>query len=233
MHIVITRPLEDSLEIIKNLNIANHVVTHLPLINIKKILHQNIDFNNYKGIVFTSSNAIKFLDTKNIAKNIQCFCVGEATEKKAKSFGFYNAISAGGNVDALLELIIRTFDKNSGKLLYVSSEFISKELDLDLEKKGYTVNRVINYTSEPVNYIEPNTINFIRKNIPDVIFIYSEKSAINLKDLIKKYSLVDVMIQSNLMCISKKTSKVLEFIKWKKVIFFNPGEEEFFLNKIN
>ena len=233
MHIVITRPLEDSLEIIKKLNIANHVVTHLPLINIKKILHQNIDFNNYKGIVFTSSNAIKFLDTKNIAKNIQCFCVGEATEKKAKSFGFYNAISAGGNVDALLELIIRTFDKNSGKLLYVSSEFISKELDLDLEKKGYTVNRVINYTSEPVNYIEPNTINFIRKNIPDVIFIYSEKSAINLKDLIKKYSLVDVMIQSNLMCISKKTSKVLEFIKWKKVIFFNPGEEEFFLNKIN
>ena len=84
-----------------------------------------------------------------------------------------------------------------------------------------------------MNYIEPNTINFIRKNIPDVIFIYSEKSAINLKDLIKKYSLVDVMIQSNLMCISKKTSKVLEFIKWKKVIFFNPGEEEFFLNKIN
>ena len=233
MHIVITRPLEDSLEIIKNLNTANHMVTHLPLINIKKILHENINFNNYKGIIFTSSNAIKFLDTKNIAKNIQCFCVGEATEKKAKSFGFYNAISAGGNVDALLELIIRTFDKNSGKLLYVSSEFISKELDLDLEKKGYTVNRVINYTSEPVNYIEPNTINFIRKNIPDVIFIYSEKSAINLKDLIKKYSLVDVMIQSNLMCISKKTSKVLEFIKWKKVIFFNPGEEEFFLNKIN
>ncbi|HIG27455.1 MAG TPA: hypothetical protein EYQ50_06530 [Verrucomicrobiales bacterium] len=54
-----------------------------------------------------------------------------------------------------------------------------------------------------------------------------------VKDLIKKYSLVDVMMQSNLMCISKKTSKVLEFIKWKKVIFFNPGEEEFFLNKIN
>ena len=41
------------------------------------------------------------------------------------------------------------------------------------------------------------------------------------------------MTQTNLMCISKKTSKVLEFIKWKKVIFFNPGEEEFFLNKIN
>ena len=233
MHIIITRPIEDSLELIKNLSIKNHTITHLPLINIKKITNNYIDFKNYKGIIFTSANAIKFLDTKNITKNIHCFCVGEATEKKAKDFGFYNAISAGGKVDTLIELIVRTFDKNIGKLLYVSSEFISKELDFELKKKGYSVDRVVNYTSEPINQIEQNTLDYIKKNIPEVIFVYSEKSAINLKDLIKKYSLVDVMVQSNLMCISKKTLKVLEFIKWKKVIFFNPGEEEFFLNKIN
>jgi len=221
MHIIITRPIEDCLELIKNLKIIHHTVTYLPLININKITNNYIDFRNYK------------VDTKNISKKIDCFCVGEATEKKAKYFGFYNAISAGGNVDALIELIIRTFDKNFGKLLYVSSEFISKELDFELKKKGYSVDRVINYTSEPINQIEQNTLDYIKKNTPDVIFVYSEKSAINLKDLIKKYSLVDVMMQSNLMCISKKTSKVLEFIKWKKVIFFNPGEEEFFLNKIN
>ena len=233
MHIIITRPIEDCLELIENLKVTHHTVTHLPLINIKKITNNYIDFKNYKGIIFTSANAIKFLDTKNISKKIDCFCVGETTEKKAKYFGFYNAISAGGNVDVLIELIIRTFDKNFGKLLYVSNEFISKELDFELKKKGYSVDRVINYTSEPINQIEQNTLDYIKKNTPDVIFVYSEKSAINLKDLIKKYSLVDVMMQSNLMCISKKTSKVLEFIKWKKVIFFNPGEEEFFLNKIN
>ncbi len=135
MHIIITRPIEDSLELIRNLSFKNHVVTHLPLINIKKISNKNINLHNYKGIIFTSANAIKFLDTENIPKNIHCFCVGEATEKKAKDFGFYNAISAGGNVDVLIELIIRTFDKNLGRLLYVSSEFISKELDLELKKK--------------------------------------------------------------------------------------------------
>ena len=233
MHIIITRPIEDSLELINNLKIMGHTITHLPLINIKKISHKFIDFKNYKGIIFTSTNAIKFLDTKNIPKNIQCFCVGESTEKKAKNFGFYNAISAGNNVDALIELIVRTFDFNIGKLLYVSSEIISKELDIELSKKGYSIDRITNYTSEAVKKIEQNTLDFINKNIPDVIYVYSEKSAINLKDLINKYSLVDVMIQSNLMCISKKTSKVLEFIKWKNIIIFNPGEEEFFLKKIN
>jgi len=233
MHVIITRPIEDSLELIRNLKIINHTITYLPLISVRKISNENINFKDYKGIIFTSANAIKFLNIKNISKNIHCYCVGDATEKKAKESGFYNAISAGGNVDALIELIIRTFDKKLGKLFYISSEFVSKELDLELIKKGYSINRIINYTSEPVNQIEPNTLDYIKKNKPDVICVYSEKSAINLKDLIGKYSLVDVMTQTNLMCLSKKISSVLEFIKWKKVIFFNPGEEEFFLNKIN
>ena len=70
MHIVLTRPIEDSLELMRNLKIINHVVTHLPLINIKGILNKNINFDNCKGIIFTSANAIKFLNTKNISKNI-------------------------------------------------------------------------------------------------------------------------------------------------------------------
>ena len=40
------------------------------------------------------------------------------------------------------------------------------------------------------------------------------------------------MTQSHLMCISEKVLLVLEQIKWKKVFIFNPGEEEFLLNKI-
>ena len=233
MHVIITRPIEDSLELIRNLKIINHTITYLPLISVRKISNENINFKDYKGIIFTSANAIKFLNINDIPKNIYCFCVGEATEKKAKSFGFYNAISAGGNVDALIELIIRTFDKKTGKLIYISSEFISKDLDIELTKKGYLVDRIVNYTSEPVAQIEQNTLEYIKQNKPDVICVYSEKSAINLKDLIGKYSLVDVMTQTNLMCLSKKIASVLEFIKWKKIIIFNPGEEEFFLNKVN
>jgi len=216
MHVIITRPIEDSLELIRNLKIINHTITYLPLISVRKISNENINFKDYKGIIFTSTNAIKFLNINDIPKNIYCFCVGEATEKKAKSFGFYNAISAGGNVDALIELIIRTFDKKTGKLIYISSEFISKDLDIELTKKGYLVDRIVNYTSEPVAQIERNTLEYIKQNKPDVICVYSEKSAINLKDLIGKYSLVDVMTQTNLMCLSKKISSVLEFIKWKK-----------------
>ena len=57
-------------------------------------------------------------------------------------------------------------------------------------------------------------------------------SAKNLFNLINKYSLLNVVTQSNLMCISEKVLLVLKQINWKKVFVFNPGEEEFLLNKI-
>ena len=53
-----------------------------------------------------------------------------------------------------------------------------------------------------------------------------------IRDRINKYSLLNVVTQSNLMCISEKVLLVLKQIKWKKAFIFNPGEEVFLLNKI-
>ena len=127
---------------------------------------------------------------------------------------------------------MRTLDSKSGKLLYLSSEFISKDLDKDLTRAGYSVDRISNYTSLPIEEIDEKTLDFFEKKPPDVIFIYSSKSAKNLFNLINKYSLLNVVTQSNLMCISEKVLSVLKQIRWKKVFIFNPGEEEFLLNKI-
>jgi len=77
-----------------------------------------------------------------------------------------------------------------------------------------------------------DTLNFFKKNPPDVFFIYSSKSAKNLFNLINKYSLLNIVTHSNLMCISEKALLVLKQIKWKNVFIFSPGEEEFLLNKI-
>jgi len=232
MHIIFTRPIDDSLDTMFKFKTLGHLVTHLPLLNIKKIEYKKVNLLNYKAIIFTSSNAIKFLDTKDIQKNILCFCVGAATEKKARSAGFLNVVSSDGNVEALKELIFRMCEKDDGKLIYFSSEFISIDLDKILIKNGYSVDRVINYSSFPVECINENIITQLKNNSPDIMYVYSEKSAINLKSLIKKHSLFDNLINCNLMCISEKSSRVLSDLKWKKIFIFKPGEEEFLLYKI-
>jgi uroporphyrinogen-III synthase len=232
VHIIITRPKEDAINLIGKLKQLGHVATHLPLIKIKKIETKKINLENYKAIIFTSSNAVKFMSIKKFNLKIKCFCVGNATEVTAKQAGFINTYSSGGTVDSLIELVIRTQDKKSGKLLYLSSEFISKDLDKELVNEGFSVDRVSNYTSLPIEQIDETVLNIFKTNPPDVFFIYSVRSANNLFNLINKYSLLNLVTQSNLMCISEKVLLELNQIKWKKVLIFNPGEEEFLLNKI-
>ena len=232
MHVVITRPKEDSLYLIENLIKLGHVVSHLPVIKIEKLETKKIDLLNYQAVIFTSSNAIRFMNIEKFNSKIKCFCVGRATEFTAKQIGFLNTYTSEGTVDSLIELIIRTLNNKSEKLLYLSSEFISKDLDKNLINAGYLVDRISNYTSIPVEEIDKKTLVFFEKKPPDVIFIYSSKSAKNLSNLINKYSLLNVVTQSNLMCISEKVLLVLKEIKCKKAFLFSPGEEDFLLNKI-
>ena len=232
MHILLTRPLEDNREMIFKFQSLGHEVTHMPLISIEGIKYEDLNFSDFKGIIFTSSNAIKFLDTKSIDKKINCFCVGSATESKAKSIGFQNIFAADGNVNNLKELILQNFNSSDGKLLYVSGEIISNKLDQQLISEGYNIKRIINYTANPVEKFNDKFIEKLKLKMPEIVYIYSENSAISFLNLIKNYQLENLWLNSNLMCIGEKTSAVLNEIKWKKIFLFNPGEEEFLLYKI-
>ena len=232
MHILLTRPLEDCSEMILKFQSLGHQVSHLPLLNIGKVNFEEINFSDFKVIIFTSANAVKFLDIKKIDKNLLCFCVGNATEKKARSAGFQNVIAAEGNVENLKELILQNFDKKNGKLIYVSGETISIDLDQLLLKEGYDIKRIINYRSIYNEKFDENFVEALKSNMPDMVYVYSQNSAYSYLKFIKNYQLESLWMNTNLMCIGEKTSSILNEIKWKKIFLFNPGEEEFLLYKI-
>mgnify|MGYP000938901580 FL=1 len=232
MHILLTRPLEDIQELILKFQELGHVVSHMPVIKIEKVNYKSINFSEFSGIIFTSSNAIKYLDTRIIDKNKICFCVGSATEKKARSAGFQNVISADGNVSNLKELILQNFNPSSGKLLYVSGEVTTNDLDQDLISNGYDVKRIINYTARSIENLDEKFIEKLKEKMPDIVYVYSQNSALSFLKLIKNYNLSDFWMNTNLICISEKTSSILNEIKWKKIFIFSPGEEEFLLYKI-
>jgi uroporphyrinogen-III synthase len=232
MHILFTRPLDDTHEMILKFQSLGHEISHLPLIDIEGLKYEPINYSEFKGIIFTSSNSIKFLDIKNIDKKIACFCVGSATEKKARSSGFQNVFAAGGNVSNLKELILQNFNSSEGKLLYISGEVISSNLDQELISNSYVIERIINYRANAVEKYDKDFIEKLKLKMPEIVYIYSQNSAINFLKTIKNYQLESLWMNTNLMCIGEKTSLILNEIKWKKIFLFNPGEEEFLLYKI-
>ena len=232
MHILLTRPLEDCSEMIVKFKSLGHQVSHLPLLNIDKVNYEEINFSEYKGIIFTSANAVKFLEHRKIDKQILCFCVGTATEKQARSIGFQNVIAAEGNVENLKELVLQNFDQNNGKLIYISGETISVDLDRQLVKEGYNIKRIVNYRTIHNQNFDENFVKELKLNMPDMVYVYSQNSALSFLNFIKIHQSQSLWMNTNLMCIGEKTSSILNEIKWKKIFLFNPGEEEFLLYKI-
>ncbi len=232
MHVLLTRPLEDCLDMILKFKSLGNKVSHLPLLRIEKVDYMDETFSNYGGIIFTSANAIRFLNLKKIEKKVLCFCVGDATEKKAREFGFQNIITANGSVLSLKELILQNFDKKLGKLIYVSGENISINLDTELRNEGYFIKRIINYKAIQNEKFDSSFVKNLKLDMPNIVYVYSQNSALSFLNFIKIYQSENLWMDTNLMCIGEKTSAILNEIKWKKIFLFNPGEEEFLLYKI-
>ena len=232
MHILLTRPLDDCSEMILKFQSLGHSISHLPLLSIEKIDYGKINFSEYGGIIFTSANSVRYLNFKNIDKNLKCYCVGNFTEKKAREKGFQNTVAAEGNVYNLKELILRDFEKRDKKLIYLSGETISIDLDRQLVLEGFNVDRIINYKATYNQKFDETFVNRLKEDMPDIVYIYSQNSASSFLNFIKIYQTESLWMNTNLMCIGEKTSSILNEIKWKKIFLFNPGEEEFLLYKI-
>jgi len=226
MNILITRPLIDSEDLMGKLFSLGHKIVHIPTLKILSANVRSVDAKKYDAFIFTSTNAIRNLKTKNQDTNKVCFCVGTITEKLARQKGYNNTISAGGTVNALKNIILNSdqIDKKKS-IAYFCGDYISSSLDIELKNEGFQVDKIVNYTSEKITELNEENNKIIKNHPPDIIFIYSKRSAESFIEIVKKYSLNGLMTDSRVLCISEKVLSILKNSGWKRLEVFQPGEE--------
>ena len=226
MNILITRPLIDSEDLMGKLFSLGHKIVHIPTLKISAANISLVDAQKYDAFIFTSANAIRNLKLNNQDTNKVCFCVGSITEKIVRQKGYNNTISAGGTVNALKNIILNSdqIDKKKS-IAYFCGDNISSNLDIELKREGLQIVKIINYTSEKITDLNEENIKIIKNYPPDVIFIYSKRSAESFIDIVKKYALNGLMTESRVLCISEKVLGVLKNSGWKNLEVFEPGEE--------
>ena len=226
MNILITRPLIDSEDLMGKLFSLGHKIVHIPTLKISAANVSPIDAKKYDAFIFTSANAIRNLKLNNQDTSKICFCVGSITEKIVRQKGYNNTISAGGNVNALKNIISNSdqIDKKNS-IAYFCGDYISSNLDIELKNDGFQIDKIINYTSEKITDLNEENNKIINNHPPDIIFIYSKRSAESFIEIVKKYSLNGLMTESRVLCISEKVLDVLKNSGWKKLEVFQPGEE--------
>ena len=226
MNILITRPLIDSEDLMGKLFSLGHKIVHIPTLKISAANVGPVDAKKYDAFIFTSANAIRNLKLKNENTSKICFCVGSITEKIARQKGYNNTISAGGTVNALKNIISNSdkIDKKKS-IAYFCGDYISSNLDIELKNDGFQIDKIINYTSEKITDLNEENNKIINNHPPDIIFIYSKRSAESFIEIAKKYSLNGLMTESRVLCISEKVLSVFKNSGWKKLEVFQPGEE--------
>ena len=226
MNIIITRPLIDSEDLIGKLFSLGHRIIHVPTLKISKAKLDPINPEKYNAFIFTSANAIRSLNLLKQDRNKLCFCVGAITEKIVRQQGYNNTISAGGTINALKNIIVNSSEIDKKKILaYICGDNITSDLDFELQKEGFQIDKIINYTSEKIKELNTDTNNLINDHPPDIIFVYSKRSAESFIDLAKKYSLNGLMTGSRVMCISEKVINVFKEAGWKNLETFEAGDE--------
>ncbi len=226
MNILITRPLMDSEDLMGKLFSLGHKIVHFPTLKISAANISPVDAKQYDAFIFTSVNAVRNLKLINQDTSKICFCVGSITEKIVRQKGYNNTISAGGTVNALKNIISNSdqIDKKKS-IAYFCGDYISSNLDIELKNEGFQVDKIINYISEKINDLNEENNKIINNHPPDIIFIYSKRSAESFIKIVKKYSLNGLMTESRVLCISEKVLDVLKNSGWKKLEVFQPGEE--------
>lgn len=231
MNILITRPLIDSEDLMKQFFSMGHKIIHLPTLKISSANMDPVDPNNFDAFIFTSVNAVRNLILLNQNKDKPCFCVGAITEKIARQSGFTQTFSAGGTINALKNLILNSNAINKkSKIIYFCGDNITFDLDIELKKEGLKIKKIINYHSEKIVDLSDQNKKIIENHPPNVIFVYSSRSAQSFIEIVKNNSLYPLMTESKVMCISNKVLDEFKKDGWKKLEIFEPGGE---LLKIN
>jgi len=225
MNILLTRPLIDSEDLMGKFFSLGHKIIHIPTLKISAANIDPIDAKKYDAFIFTSANAIRNLKLINQVKNKICFCVGSITEKIVRQAGYNNTISAGGTVNALKNIILSSDQIDNKNIAYFCGDNISSSLDTELKKEGLQIDKIINYTSKKITDLNEENNKIISNHPPDIIFIYSKRSAESFVEIVKKYALNGLMTESRVLCISEKVLSVLKNEGWKKLEIFEPGEE--------
>ena len=224
----------DAEDLMEKLFSYGHKIIHLPTLKISTVKTELVNPDNFDAFIFTSTNAVRNLQLTNTHKSLHCFCVGSITEKIARQSGFVSTSSAGGTVNALKNLIMISdkISKNSN-LAYFCGDNISYDLDLELKREGLKIKKIINYSSKSIIDLNNENKKLIENFPPDLIYIYSARSAESFINIVKNYDLNPLVTQSIVMCISKKVANIFKSQGWKRIEIFNPGDEILKLKDLN
>lgn len=212
MKVVVTRPEPDASSLAERLKRLGHVPIVCPVMTIRFDTSVEPAADAYQAILITSANGLRALEqTRNATqlKSTPVVAVGATSAKLATSLGYGHVLEAGGNVKSLAELAADQFDPGKGPLLYVTGTSRAGDLKADLERLGFTVERLELYTAHPLDRLPGEIASELQAADAAVILLYSARTAQIWAKLLQQAGLTRIATSLLHICLSQAVADQL------------------------
>ena len=230
MYFIITRPTIDTKIIAEKLSSLKLQLLFEPMLEIRpidsKTIIGNIKCDEFDGVIFTSSNAIRAVGNLKDLHKKQIYVVGEKTAQLAGSHGFEKVIIAGSNVDEFCDYFANNKKLASKRLVYFSGTYVTKDLKVVLGNLDYEVEQVICYESLAVKDFSSQFIDKLNSNFIGAVSFYSQLTAENFIRLAKKDNLIENLKHLEAFVLSEKIADSLRQVKWKMIHVAKDSDEK-------
>jgi uroporphyrinogen-III synthase len=148
-----------------------------PMIEIADREAASPDLTGVRAILCTSANGVRALVQASGERGVPVFAVGDASAAAARAVGFGRVESAGGDVEALANLVRQHLKPDAGKLLHVTGGVVAGDLAAMLDAAGFTVERLAMYEARAARALSAATARLIADGQIDVALFFSPRTA--------------------------------------------------------
>lgn len=211
MHVVITRPEQDSAELKSRIEDHGCRVSLAPLLTIE-LQHISAGALVEAGaVIATSRNGLRALarsDALAAALALPLFAVGPATSSMAASLGFRDIREGNGTATSLVPLIAAT--TFAGPLVHLAGDHQAVDLAGALADVGKRVTQLQAYRSVAAKTLPADIVESITDGAVDAVILMSPRSAATWAALMSPRIGRPELTQITHICLSPAVARALE-----------------------
>ncbi len=213
-HVLLTRLLEDSLAVARELQAMAVEATIIPLqgVNFFPIITH---LDDIQALVFTSKNGVRAFCHSYPQRDMIVYCVGDGTAELSLKSGFKRVHSAKGNLHNLVDLLKDKCNPSGRMLLYVSGKDISQNLG-DL-LPDYPIQRIIGYEIKDQFELTESDIQALSNPSITHVCLFSNKSGERFVKLIKKYKCEETCKGRICVTFSEEVASQVGHLPWEAI----------------
>ena len=214
MRALVTRPLEESENLVAELAARGVETLVEPLIEIHYQMPGGVDLAGVQAVLCTSANGVRALARASGERGIPLLAVGDATAARARAEGFRRVESAGGDVGDLVRLAAVRLSPRDGTLLHVAGDVVAGDLLNLLPAQGFSAERRILYEARAVAALSPSAISGLRSGAIAFGLFFSPRTAAIFVRLVAAAGVAESCARVTALSISAAADAALAAVPW-------------------